>query len=228
MVLDGHLLLMTPEGISLSLVPAGPARRAIAWLIDLLLWGAGLWLCLFLIGIAFGRSTLGSGFSFVLLFVSYWGYPILFEVYASGKTPGKRWMGLEVVRSNGLPVGWRESCLRNLLLVVDFMPFLYATGLVAMLSDQRFRRVGDWVADTMVIYSPKPEARALHQSEPALALPFPLSPEQQRALIDLVERAERLSEERRLELADLAEPLTGLRGQASLQRLRSYVAGLTQ
>ena len=59
-------------------------------------------------------------------------------------------------------------------------------------------------------------------------LPFPLSPDEQRALLDFVERAPRLPDERRLELADLAEPLTGKIGHASLARLRNYAAGLTR
>ncbi|GLR14833.1 RDD family protein [Chitinimonas prasina] len=227
-MLDGRLALLTPEGIRLSLTPAGPVRRAFAWTIDFVLWLIAVFVIAIAIRFAMGDSNLGEGLFLVVLFLSYWGYPILCEVYAGGKTLGKRWMGLEVVREDGLPVGWRESSLRNLLLVADFLPMMYATGLLCMLFDHRFRRLGDLVAGTLVIYSPKTRARKAAQSGEAHPLPFPLTPEQQRALIDLVERAEHLPPSRCLELADLAEPLTGLRGEASLARLRAYVAGLTR
>ena len=60
---------------------------------------------------------------------------------------GKRAAGIQVLRADGLPVGWRESSLRNLLLVADFLPMAYTTGLLCMLCDGRFRRLGDIVAD---------------------------------------------------------------------------------
>jgi len=227
-MLDGRLSLITPEGISIAICPAGPGRRAFAWAIDTLLWL--LFLTLLRIGLpsALGSGGLASGTFLICLFVSSWGYPVLCEVYMGGMTLGKRFMGLEVVRADALPVGWRESALRNLLLVADFLPIGYATGLVCMLADKQFRRLGDLVAGTVVIYHSKPKPRRVVTRDTAEPLPWPLSPEQQRALIDLVERAERLSPARRLELADLAEPLTGQRGQASLLKLQAYAAGLTQ
>jgi hypothetical protein len=138
-------------------------------------------------------------------------------------------MGLEVRRANGLPVGWRESALRNLMLVADFMPMMYATGLLSMLFDRHFRRLGDIVAGTLVVYRDKPPARraAQHGADAApQALPFPLPPQQQRALADLFEREQELPRARLEELGDIAQPLTGERGAASLERLRAFAAGL--
>lgn len=227
-MLDGRLSLITPEGISIAITPAGPGRRAIAWALDTILWV--IFVSLLSSGLSFvlTGSKLASGLYLIGLFVSYWGYPVLCEVYMGGMTLGKRFMGLEVVRADGLPVGWRESSLRNLLLAADFLPVGYAAGLVCMLTDKQFRRLGDLVAGTLVVYRNQSKPRRAVTRETAEALPWPLNPEQQRALIDLVERADRLSPSRRLELADLAEPLTGLRGQASLLKLQSYAAGLTQ
>ncbi|QNM95776.1 RDD family protein [Chitinimonas koreensis] len=227
-MLDGRLSLLTPEGVSLALVPAGPARRALAWAIDFVIWLIALFVFAIALRFAIGSGGLNEGIFLVGLFVSYWGYPVLCEVYFGGRTLGKRWLGLEVVRADGLPVGWRESATRNLLLAADFLPLCYAAGLVSMLTDPQFRRLGDLVAGTLVVYSAKPRPRQAALDAAPMPLPFPLDPEQQRALIDLIERAERLPLSRRLELADLAEPLTGLRGEASLERLRAYAAGLTR
>jgi uncharacterized RDD family membrane protein YckC len=222
-LLDGRLSLTTPEGVRLLLTPAGPAARAWAWAIDFLLWLFFNWLMLLL----FSGSKLGSGIMFLLLFLSYWAYPVIGEVYFRGRTVGKQALGLEVRRSDGLPVGWRESLLRNLLLVADFLPVLYLSGLLCMFYDRRFRRLGDLVAGTQVVYREQRHVRpTMRQTEP-LPLPYPLTPSQQSALIDLFEREARLPPERMLELATLAEGLSGLRGEASLERLRAYAAGLT-
>ncbi|GAB3252896.1 RDD family protein [Chitinimonas naiadis] len=225
---DGRVALLTPEGISLSLTLAGPGRRAIAWAIDLAVWSLAVLLLSIVIRLLVGADHSGKGLFLAGLFITYWGYPVLCEVYARGRTLGKRWMGLEVVRADGLPVGWRESVLRNLLMVADFLPALYATGLICMISDRQFRRLGDLVAGTLVIYHAQPKRRRAASDVVPQPLPWPLSPREQRALLDLIERADRLSPQRLNELADLAEPLTGLRGEASLARLRAFAAGLTR
>ncbi|HEY0062359.1 MAG TPA: RDD family protein [Telluria sp.] len=223
-MLDGRLSLTTPEGVRLLLTPAGPFLRASAMLIDYLIlaviWGT-------LMAIVPSGPTI-HGILYVLLFFLYWFYPILCEVYWDGRTVGKRATGLQVVRANGLPVGWRESSLRNLLLVADVLPLCFLTGLLSMMIDSRFRRIGDIVAGTLVIHLEKPAARPPAQHAAALPLPFPLNADQQRTLTDLFEREARLPPERMEELGTLAEPLTGVTGAASVARMRGYVAGFTQ
>lgn len=226
-MIDGRLSLTTPEGTRLLLTPAGPAPRAWAWALDTALWLGFMLAASWLLS----GSRMGQGVLAVLAFLSYWGYPVLCEVYWQGQTVGKRALGLQVRRDNGLPVGWRESALRNLLLAADFLPLAYCTGLVCMLYDHQFRRLGDIVAGTLVVYRERAPAHpaaaqvATHEAAP-LPLPFPLSSAQQRALADLFEREAGLPQARLAELGDLATSLTGTTGAASLERLRSYAAGL--
>lgn len=227
-MLNGRLALLTPEGTRIALTPAGPGLRAMAWGIDLMVWIAILLLFQMTIGATLMDSKLGRGLFLLVLFVSYWGYPILCEVYAGGRTLGKRWMGLEVVRADGLPVGWRESSLRNLLLAADFLPFAYLTGLVAMLTDQQFRRMGDLVAGTLVVYRHPPRPRRTAPNAEPEPLPWPLAPQHQSALLDFAERSTHLAPARCMELADLAQPLTGLTGEAGLEKLRRMAAGLVR
>ncbi len=230
-MLDGNLSLITPEGIRLRLTPAGPTVRAFAWVIDLLVWCAILIVLSMLSALlssTVGDSKTTSGFMLIGMFVSYWGYPILCEVYWRGATVGKRAMGIKVVRSDGLPVGWRESVLRNLLLVADFLPALYVTGLVCMLSDTQFRRLGDWVAGTQVIYVEKVNQRGVPNTTPPQPLPFALTPQQQSALVDLFEREPTLPIARLIELGTIAQPLTQREGTESVKQMRAYVAGILQ
>jgi uncharacterized RDD family membrane protein YckC len=223
-LLDGRLSLITPEGIRLLLTPAGPYLRAVAWMLDFLIWVAFI----SIVAAIMPSGKLGKGLSNILMFLSFWGYPIICEVYFGGRTLGKRITGLEVVRADGLPVGWRESTLRNLLLVADFLPMMYASGLVCMMLDVKFRRIGDIVAGTIVIHrDPKPVRTPPLQAAP-LAPPFPLNADQQRTLADLFERERSLPVERLAELGTIAEPLTGKTGAESVETMRGYVAGFTQ
>jgi uncharacterized RDD family membrane protein YckC len=223
-LLTGRLALTTPEGIRLHLTPAGPMPRAFAWLIDFVLW----LVLVLLMSYALAGNKLGQGLLTLLLFVTYWGYPILCEVYGHGQTLGKRWLGLRVVRHDGLPVGWRESSLRNLLLAADFLPVFYASGLVCMMLDPQFRRIGDLAAGTLVVYVEQAQVRQRVPQVAPLALPWPLTPAQQRTLADLFEREQGLPPSRLAELGDLAEPLTGRSGQESIEQLRGYMAGIIQ
>ncbi|UUZ55022.1 RDD family protein [Massilia sp. H-1] len=162
-MLDGRLSLTTPEGIRLLLTPAGPFLRASAWAIDFAIW-LGIML---LTRMILPNGKLGDGIAMVIMFLTYWGYPIICEVYFGGRTIGKRATGLMVVRDNGLPVGWRESTLRNLLLVADFLPMVYVTGLVSMMLDRRFRRVGDIVSlSTLVVHRDKLSPRRRSRPRP--------------------------------------------------------------
>lgn len=223
-MLDGRLSLTTPEGVRLLLTPAGPYLRACAWTIDLFCWGA----LLIVLRIVMPEGRLGNGIFLTLVFLVYWGYPIICEVYFGGRTLGKRALGLQVVRSDGLPVGWRQSALRNLLIVADFLPLAYLSGLLCMMFDSQFRRIGDIVAGTQVIYTEPPVERSAPPSADPLPLPFALDPEQQRTLADLFERERSLPPERMAELGTIASALTGASGAESVERMRSYVAGYSQ
>jgi hypothetical protein len=112
--------------------------------------------------------------------------------------------------------------------VADFLPCLYASGLLCMLCDVHFRRLGDLVAGTLVVYRELPPARLALPDTAPLPLPFPLTPPQQRALADLFAREARLAPDRMEELGDIAAPLTGRLGAESVDRLRRMAAGLAR
>lgn len=223
-MLDGRLSLITPEGVRLLLTPAGPYLRSLAWMLDFFIWSTAASLVIAILP----SGKLGQGLGAIIMFITYWGYPIISEVYFGGRTMGKRALGLEVVRADGLPVGWRESTLRNVLLVADFLPMFYVSGLICMMLDVKFRRIGDIVAGTIVVHrEPKPVRNRPLQAAP-LAPPFPLNADQQRTLADLFERERSLPVERLAELGTIAEPLTGKTGAESVETMRGYVAGFTQ
>ncbi|MDR2837036.1 MAG: RDD family protein [Azonexus sp.] len=202
--LDTLYAVETPEGIALTLRPAGLAARALACMIDMCLRGA----LAFIFVMALASTTFGSGLSAALVLIGFflleWFYPVIFELGKRGATPGKRALGLRVVMDNGLPVTPAASLLRNLLRVVDFLPGTYAVGLATLLLRPDFKRLGDMAAGTLVVYA---DTAALDGPLPA-AEPLPptrlLTARQQLAVITWAGRSRRLTPERLDELARLA------------------------
>jgi uncharacterized RDD family membrane protein YckC len=217
----------TPEGIELTLRLAGPVPRAMAWAIDLAL-RAGIVLAVMMLAFQFGAA--GWGVVLLTAFFVEWLLPAWLETAWRGQTPGKRAMGLAVLNDDGTPVRWPGALTRNLLRAVDFLPFLYGVGLVSMLANRDFKRLGDLAAGTVVVYQPeKAEANRNIPAAAAIAPPVALNLEEQRAVLDLAERSTSLTQERVEELAELPAPLVGaLHGARAAQRLlaiANHIAG---
>ncbi|SDH93925.1 Uncharacterized membrane protein YckC, RDD family [Pseudomonas flavescens] len=204
-VLDTRYQVETPEGIDLALRPAGLVPRALAFTIDLLIRGTMLAAVYLTFGL-FGQ--LGMGIATLVLFLVTWWYMVLFEVLNQGRSPGKQLLGLRVVHDDGTPIGWPASLTRNLLRVVDLLPFAYTLGIISCLSNRAFKRLGDIAAGTLVVYRDQPVKRPNLPEADATPAPFPLDFAEQRAILAFAERGEGLSTARRAELAAiLAEPL---------------------
>ncbi|MCG7974452.1 MAG: RDD family protein [Candidatus Thiodiazotropha taylori] len=207
-----------PEGVTLHLRVAGPVVRACAWAIDALIRTLIYLALAILLGYL---GELGLGVMLIGLFLIEWFYPVVFELH-NGATPGKRAMGILVIQENGTPVTPAASVIRNLLRSVDFLPFLYGIGLVSMLSNRSFQRLGDLTAGTLVVYRDQNIERMEPTTSTALKPPMDLSEEEQLVILNFAERRETLSEERRQELAELLSPQTGLQGGAAEQALYRY------
>ena len=150
--LDTTTDVETPEHIRFRYRAAGPARRAVAYLVDLLLRGAAAFVLVLVAASAGMLAGQGSmGFVLIGLFALEWGYYVLFETVWGGRTLGKRVANLRVVKEGGYPITFLDSVLRNLLRAADFLPAGYALGLLVMGRDARFRRLGDRVAGTIVV-----------------------------------------------------------------------------
>ena len=222
--LDTIQPLETPEGVDLSLIPAGPVPRAMAWAIDFAIRVATIFV--FAMAVS-SLNQLGVGLILIAWFLIDWFYPVVFEVLWRGRTPGKMALQLAVVREDGTPVSWPESTVRNLLRAVDFLPGCFGVALGSMLLSRRFQRLGDMAAGTLVVYRAE-RARKVETPRPgaeALAPPIPLSVDEQRAVLDFADRAHALNVERAEELASIAAPSLGI-AREPVAALRSMAAWL--
>lgn len=204
-MLDTVRHVETPEGIELALPVAGPVARARAWLFDVIVQG---------VLVVFGSTLLallggtGIGLFAIFLFLLSWMYPVVFEIYRSGQTPGKQIVGLRVVHDDGMPIGWSASMIRSTVGFVDMLPVGCAVGLVATLLNDDSKRLGDMAAGTVVVYSSRDSIRGLPATVEPMRPPVPLRIEEQRALVELGARASLLTSARLRELARIARPLT--------------------
>jgi len=216
--IDTLYSINTPEGIALKLSPAGPVLRFYAWLVDTLIRGSVM------IAIATVLAFLdrtGSGIILILFFLIEWFYPVYFELFHAGKTPGKSMFGLFVAQENASPVTPAASLIRNLLRFVDFLPFAYGFGLICLMTNKRFQRIGDIVAGTVVLHKAILQKNADHTDVAAIAPPRPLQLAEQQALIRFYQRRHLLSDERAEELANFSGPLVREQNAAA-----DYLSGM--
>jgi uncharacterized RDD family membrane protein YckC len=148
--------VQTPEGIEYVLYPAGLPIRVCAYAIDTLIQ----WVFLIAAAIFFYtmKNTLGQWAALLILFGVNWFYHVGWEIFNRGQSLGKRILGIRVVKSDGSPVSPGASFLRNLLRFADVFMSLCLAGLFSMILSPAFRRLGDWAADTLVVYTPSAQA----------------------------------------------------------------------
>lgn len=226
-MLDTTRRVATPEGIELTLRLAGPVPRALAWSVDLAL-RAAIVLVVMTLASQLGRA--GWGVVLLAAFFVEWLLPAWFEAQMHGQTPGKRLFGITVLNDDGTPLRWPGALTRNLLRAVDFLPLMYGFGLVTMLLNSDFKRLGDLAAGTVVVYqSAAVDSSRKIPEAPAVAPPVDLDLDEQRAVLELAERSAGLTRERVEELSTLPKPLVGgldgARAAARLIGIANYLAG---
>src|SRR5579884_3852525 len=159
--------IVTPENIQVTYQVAGIASRFMATVVDLTLQ----FLLLLLVGVVMkltiGRnagigmsvSSILTALGYIAVFLILFAYPIFFELVWGGRTPGKRLFGLRVIRQGGYGVNLTASVLRNIGRIVDYgivplsvpLVLLGLPGLLSVFFSPTYRRIGDYMAGTLVI-----------------------------------------------------------------------------
>ncbi len=132
------------QGVSaqaeMQYVGVGP--RFLALLIDAIIIGVvgGI------LGVIFRNSPGLSGGVTGLLALAYF---IVLEA-TQGATLGKMALGLRVVKTDGSPITWTDSLIRNLLRIIDGL-FIYLVGAIFIWTSPLKQRLGDRAAHTVVV-----------------------------------------------------------------------------
>jgi uncharacterized RDD family membrane protein YckC len=158
-VLSDQTFLEIPENVRLGFRLAGPGTRLGAYLLDLGVRAAILYVLvtgLSIVLLPLATTGFPAGVYFVAAFLLEWGYGCFFETWWNGQTPGKRAFNLRVIKTEGYAIGFYEAMIRNLLRAADFVPLFYAAGFLTAILNPRLQRIGDLVAGTMVVREKKP------------------------------------------------------------------------
>ncbi len=220
--MDTRFRVETPEGIELAFSVAGAVPRGLAFLVDMSIRSVIYTVSALAFFLWLGEAATGP--TLLVVFATEWFYPVVFEVLWRGQTPGKAGLGLRVVHMDGTPIRLPASLLRNLLIAADFLPLAYGFGIVSMLCDRHFRRLGDMAAGTLVIHT-RHEGLPDHVELGAAPVPPPiaLDAEEEQAVVAFAERAPSLTAARADELARLAAPLGGTR--KALEGIAAHLLG---
>jgi uncharacterized RDD family membrane protein YckC len=164
------LTIDTPEQTSLEFPLAGIGSRFVAMAADTAIQMIAGFVIFFVLALTATALPFGGGrggvWAFagmiVTFFLIYYGYFAFFEAVWNGQTPGKRYAQLRVMKDDGRPINAQDAIARNLLRIVDQLPFLYGIGILSVFLSKQNKRLGDFVAGTVVV----------HEKTVELARPF--------------------------------------------------------
>jgi uncharacterized RDD family membrane protein YckC len=153
------LTIETPEQTALDFAVAGIGSRFLAIAYDVVIqFLVGLVVGILgaiALGVVFaGAPKAGTWVGALLLFfyfALYFGYYAIFEIWWNGQTPGKRKVGIRVIKDDGRPLTPAESIGRNLMRIVDWLPFFYGVGVVCAFLTNGNKRLGDLVVGSLVV-----------------------------------------------------------------------------
>ncbi|MEA2629602.1 MAG: hypothetical protein QOJ10_2062 [Chloroflexota bacterium] len=151
---DGDLVVATPERVSFDYQVAGLGTRAIAQLLDLLIVGGVLIAVIFFAsaaGTVTGSSTVGTLILIIGAFIVVFGYFWISEALFSGQTIGKKAFRLRAMGDRGEPLTFMQAGIRNVVRIVDFLPYGYGVGMVVLFANGKGKRLGDLAAGTIVV-----------------------------------------------------------------------------
>jgi uncharacterized RDD family membrane protein YckC len=160
------LTIDTPEQTALEFPLAGVGSRFVAMLADTAIQTVIGFVLFFAITVSIpALNRLGSiapqwaiAIMIVGFFTIYYGYFAIFEALWNGQTPGKRYAQLRVMKDDGRPISPYDAIARNLLRIVDQLPIFYGVAIVSVFFSKQNKRLGDFVAGTVVVHEKTVEA----------------------------------------------------------------------
>ena len=217
---DRDLVVATPERVSFDYQVAGLGTRTIAQVLDLLIV-FGILIAVYFVAIA--ALVVGSDAATLIFligsFVVIFGYFWVSEALWSGQTVGKKALRLRAVGDRGEPLTFAQAGIRNIVRIVDFLPYGYGVGLVVLFANGKGKRLGDLAAGTIVVKdsdrvylwqlpgarssAPAPEVAAASPTEMMLRR---LDPDLRRFISSYARRRPDLTLEVRAQLASQVQP----------------------
>lgn len=156
-----------------------------------------------------------------IVFVVFFGYFIAFEAFWNGQTPGKKLLGIRVVRDGGYPIDLAGSFIRNLIRIGEVALAFYALSAVVMLISPENKRLGDMAAGTLVVREERAASLTaiIAQADGAQARIAMLTDEEHALIARFIARRKGMADHYRRQLAYQIAERIRKRVSSDLQRL---------
>jgi uncharacterized RDD family membrane protein YckC len=164
--MERTVTVRTPESIAFYYELAGLGSRSLAIIVDGIIQAIATIVLLILLGVASDRAvqladamhldgkqfgSLVAAIAILLLFWIWFGYFIAFETRWRGQTPGKKLLGIRVVRDGGYPVDFMGALIRNMVRVIEAIFGFYLMSAISAVLSSENKRLGDFAAGTIVV-----------------------------------------------------------------------------
>ena len=160
--------IVTGEAVALDLRLARAGSRCLAYAIDAAVVAVALTLAIILVSQAVfqhvvdtGDLALASAVLLVTVVGIVIGYPVTFETLSRGRSLGKLALGLRVVRDDGGPIRFRQALIRGLVGFFELYAFSGVPALIVSVASGKGKRVGDYLAGTVVLQERVPAKQSL-------------------------------------------------------------------
>ena len=149
------IAVLSPEKAVLTYRLAGVSPRVIAHVVDIIVIIAGEFGMAYLISILISLfpilfAILISVSTLLGIFMPFLYFTLL-EGFWNGQTLGKRVTEIRVTMGDGTPLTLQAAAARNLLRPADMLPIPYFSGIIVMFLNPNMQRIGDLVANSIVV-----------------------------------------------------------------------------
>ena len=135
-------------------------ERMLALALDMVFMGGG-WLLLWLIQLLLIPSLVEVSVYFTVIpWILF--YYLAFEQLKNGQSPGKMIMSIRVIRLDGENTGFLDYMMRWVFRGLDIYFSLGGVGVISIISSGYNQRLGDLLANTVVVNVSKSERMGLH------------------------------------------------------------------
>lgn len=144
-----HIVWTNAHNVRIEVPLASIGMRAIAYLLDSVI----RWTFIIVLGYVLIQllELEPSPWTILILASPYLFYSLFFEMFNDGQSPGKRICHLKVTSPHGRPAGGQSFFMRWVFRLIDFNIITPVVALVAAASSEKRQRIGDMVADTVVV-----------------------------------------------------------------------------
>lgn len=149
-------MVLTPEKVVLEYEVVGIGKRLGAHILDWFVLYALITAFIFVFGIMSAFAYGLGEFFFILVVALVFAYFTLVPLFCGGRTIGKMATGIRVISMDGTPATGAQLLYRSLMLVGDYFMLV---GVVLLALTPRSQRLGDFVANTLVVTVPRQRGR---------------------------------------------------------------------